>query len=223
MKLRPARRNDAIMAGLALAVIVLDQLTKFWVVQYFRVPGLRPPIPILGQVLELLYIQNTGVAFSLLEGQSVMFLFIAVAIVVIAVLYWRMRDTGSLVLKATFGLILGGAIGNLVDRFTRAYVVDFIHFQIPGRFDWPVFNVADSAISVGVVLLAFLLWRGTPRDASVPLQSAGPQAAAAERPGAPTALADASGGDVESSASGGSLTGQAPAAPRIRNPHARSR
>ncbi len=160
-----ARRNDLLMAGAAAVVIVLDQLTKHWITSYFASGGFsadnpRPPISILGQVLQIQYLENSGVAFSLLEGSTVLFVFILVAIGVIATLYWKTRNSASLLLKLTFGLILGGAAGNLIDRFSHHYVVDFIHFQIPHLFDWAVFNVADSAISVGVVLLAFLLWRG---------------------------------------------------------------
>lgn len=166
MNMPPARRNDAIMAAFGLVVILLDQLTKHWIVAYFGAPNARPPIPIVGHVLEIMYLQNTGVAFSLLQGQALLFIFISLAIVVISVLYWRMRDSGGLAIKVTFGLILGGAVGNIIDRFSHTYVVDFIHFQIPGVFDWPVFNVADSAVSVGVVILAYLLWRGFPQDDS---------------------------------------------------------
>lgn len=155
-----ARRSDLILAGTAVLVIVLDQLTKHWITQYFTTGTPKAPIQILGSVLQIQYLENTGVAFSLLEGSAVLFLFIALAVGVIALLYWRMRDSASLLLKLTFGLILGGAAGNLVDRFSHQYVVDFIHFQIPHLFDWPIFNVADSAVSVGVVLLAFVLWRG---------------------------------------------------------------
>ena len=154
-----ARRNDLIMVSVGAFVVLLDQLTKHWIVQYFGTGAPKGPVPILGHVLELLYTPNTGVAFSLLEGADVKFLFIALAIGVICVLYWRARDTGSLLLKVTFAMILGGAAGNLLDRFTRHYVVDFIHFQIPRIFDFAVFNVADSAISIGVVVLAYLLWR----------------------------------------------------------------
>jgi signal peptidase II len=160
VKLSPARRNDLAMVALGIVVLIVDQLTKSWIVAYFKVPGFKPPIPILGAVLQLDYTQNTGVAFSLLEGQSILFLFIAIAIIVIGYLYWRLRDTGSLLIKLTFGLILGGAIGNLYDRLRQGFVVDFIHFQIPGHFDYPVFNMADSAVCIGVVALAFLLWRG---------------------------------------------------------------
>lgn len=184
-----ARRNDLVMAGVAVLVIVLDQLTKHWVTQYFTTGGFsttypKPPIAILGKVLQVQYLENSGVAFSLLEGSTVLFIFIAVAVGVIATLYWRTRDSGSLLLKLTFGLILGGAAGNLIDRFSHQYVVDFIHFQVPRVFDFAVFNVADSAISVGVVLLAFLLWRGEagPRHTPEPLTPpAGAEAPASQQ------------------------------------------
>lgn len=154
-----ARRRDLAMVGLGLLVILLDQLTKHWIVSYFSTKPEGYNVPILGPVLTLEYVQNTGVAFSLLQGQVVMFFFIAIAIAVVGYLYWKARETGSLLLKLSFGLVLGGAIGNLIDRFSHTYVVDFIHFQIPGIFDFAVFNVADSAITVGVVLLAYLIWR----------------------------------------------------------------
>jgi signal peptidase II len=153
-----ARRKDLAMVAIALLVITVDQLTKRWIVEYFT-SALRPPVPVLGNLLELQYVQNTGVAFSMLEGQTLKFAFIGIAIAVIAYLYWRMREEGSLLLKVSFGLVLGGAIGNLIDRFTRQYVVDFIHFQIPGIFNFAVFNIADSGITIGVLLLAYLLWR----------------------------------------------------------------
>jgi signal peptidase II len=156
-----ARKRDLIMVLAGLFVIVLDQLTKKWIVQYFVVPNGRDPIPLLGPFLELAYVQNSGVAFSLLSSDSIKFLFIAIAIAVIGYLYWRNRENGSLLLKFSFGLVVGGAIGNLIDRFRLGYVVDFIHFHIPNVFEFAVFNVADSAISVGVVLLAFLLWQGS--------------------------------------------------------------
>lgn len=154
-----ARQRDLGMVGLGLLVIVLDQLTKHWIVSFFSDKPDRYTVPIVGQILTLDKVENKGVAFSLLQGQTVMFVFIALAIGVIGYLYWRMRETGSWPLKLSFGLVLGGAIGNLIDRFSHSYVVDFIHFQIPGVFDFAVFNVADSAISVGVVLLAFLIWQ----------------------------------------------------------------
>lgn len=167
----PARRNDLVMVGVGALLFALDQLTKGWIVSYFG-PGPysdKPPISVLGNVLLLESLTNKGVAFSLFFGSNLVFLFIALALGVIGFLYWRARDTAGLALKVAFGLILGGAVGNVLDRLTRGYVVDFIHFQLPAiRFDWPVFNVADSGICVGVVLLAFLLWRSEPPPAAAP-------------------------------------------------------
>jgi signal peptidase II len=156
------------MVGVGLLVVIVDQLTKQWILEYFLSGRSRPAIPILGPFLELRFIENTGVAFSLLEGQTIKFLLIALAIAAIAYLYWRTRETGSLLLKMSFGLVLGGAMGNLIDRFARGFVVDFIHFQIPQiGFSFAIFNIADSAISIGVVLLAYLLWSSNAQESDV--------------------------------------------------------
>lgn len=172
----PARRNDLIMGSLFVLVIILDQLTKRWITSYFTT-GAPAPIALVGTILQLEYDSNKGVAFSLLWGSTLLFVFIALALVVIGVIYWRTRDTSSLALKVSFGLILGGAAGNLIDRVVKGYVTDFIHFQLPAiHFDFAVFNVADSAICVGVALLAFLLWRGDAEaqnaSAAAPLEPA---------------------------------------------------
>jgi signal peptidase II len=144
------------MVATGVLLIVLDQLVKHWITQNFTPQGRS--IPLVGDYLELIYVQNRGVAFSLLEGRESLYVLIAVAIGVVVWLYWRSRDNGSLLLKMTFGLIIGGAVGNLIDRVRLGYVVDFIHFQIPAiGFNFAVFNVADSGISVGVVLLIILL------------------------------------------------------------------
>ena len=161
-----SRRRDAIMLGIGALLIVLDQLTKHWIVRFFVDPEpytKHPPVPLLGSVLELTYVQNRGVAFSLLQGNSMQFFFIAIALVAIGTLYWRSRETGSPQLKASFGLVIGGALGNLFDRLGQGYVVDFVHFHL-GGFDFPVFNVADMGITCGVALLAYLLWSGVPSD-----------------------------------------------------------
>lgn len=168
---RSGRLADVVVICTAVVVIVLDQLTKHLITQYFDSGTSHQPIRLVGSVLQLQYVENTGVAFSLFEGQGILFILIGIALVAIAALYWRMRATASRFLALTFGLVLGGAAGNLVDRFSHAYVVDFIHFQIPGVFDWPVFNVADSAISVGVVLLAFMLWTYGGKDTHTVEQS----------------------------------------------------
>ena len=187
--LRLARIRDLAMVAVILLVVILDQLSKHWIVSFFQIPGLHAPVPIFGQVLTLDYTQNTGVAFSMLQGQNIKFLLIGLAILVIGYLYWRFRNDGSLLLKICFGLVLGGAVGNLLDRFVNGFVVDFIHFQVPGVFDFPVFNLADSAICVGVVLIAFLLfrdaWSEHPAEAPASATPAKSDAADASKP-APT-------------------------------------
>lgn len=156
-----SRYHDLGALLVGLAVIIVDQLTKFWIVQYFGAEGARAAIPIVGNILTLYYVQNTGVAFSMFAGQNIKFVLIALALGLICYLYWRFRHTATFWLRLGFALVLGGAIGNLLDRFTRSYVVDFVHFQIPGVFNFAVFNVADSAITIGVVVIAFCLYRMT--------------------------------------------------------------
>lgn len=181
-----SRKRDVVLVAIGAVVIVLDQLVKRWIVDYFHCVGCTAPVPLVGQLLELNYVQNTGVAFSLFQGQSVQFLLIALAVGAIGYLYWRTRETATLLLKISFGLVLGGAVGNLIDRFARGFVVDFIHFHIPGVFEFAVFNVADAAISCGVALLAFLLWRGATTDPATPrddaLEAATPLANGENRP-----------------------------------------
>ncbi len=155
-----SRKRDIFTLVIGLAVVLVDQLTKAWIVQYFGYEGGKAPIPILGQILTLSYVENTGVAFSLFAGQNIKFALIFVALALVGYLYWRFRESPSLWLRLGFALIAGGAIGNLIDRFTRGdNVVDFIHFQIPNVFNFAVFNVADSAITVGVFMLAFALYQ----------------------------------------------------------------
>lgn len=151
--LRPRKR--AALAGIALTVLLLDVLTKVWVVA--ELEG-RRSIELLGGELFLRVSRNTGAAFSFAEGATLVFTTVAVVVVVVIVrISGRLRSTGW---ALSLGLLLGGAAGNLVDRLFRSpgvgrgAVVDFIAL---GWF--PSFNVADSGIVVGgllIVLLSFL-------------------------------------------------------------------
>jgi signal peptidase II len=176
-----ARRNDLIMVATGIVVIFLDQLVKQWITQYFHGQE-GPSISLLGNILQLIYDKNTGVAFSLLEGQASLYIFVALAVAVVVWLYWRLRDSTSVLTKVVFGLILGGAIGNLIDRLRLGYVVDFIYFQIPSiRFQFAVFNVADSSITIGVALLVAVLMISN-RPATDSVQQPGHGEAAATQP-----------------------------------------
>ena len=141
-------RCAAVLFASAGAVWALDRLTKVWVE---RTLAGRPPLGVIPGVLDLRFTTNSGGAFSL--GQSAPWLFVGATIgVSVAIVVTAFRHT-SVATSVALGLILGGALGNLTDRAIRGphlsgHVIDFIDFHV-----WPVFNVADSAIVVGAILL----------------------------------------------------------------------
>jgi len=157
-----ARVNDLFALLVVIIVIALDQLTKNLVVQHLSPPESQPPISIIGDYLSIYYIQNNGAAFSLFANNIVLALLIIAAIAIIFYLYFRMLNNGPLAFKLVFGLIIGGAAGNLIDRAIRGgYVVDFVWFRIPQiGYSFAIFNIADASISVGVFLLFVLLLVG---------------------------------------------------------------
>lgn len=159
---RRARLFDALALLVAIIVIVLDQVTKALVVANLSPPESKAPIPVLGNYLSLYYIQNSGAAFSLFANNAVLIIFIAVALCIIIYLYIRMLNSGPMGYKLIFGMIIGGAAGNLIDRALHAgYVVDFIFFQIPQiGYRFAIFNLADASISIGVILLLFFVLAG---------------------------------------------------------------
>jgi signal peptidase II len=163
---RPARRpRTGVLLALAAGVLLLDLVTKLVVVATIE-PG--EDIRVLGGALYLTHLRNTGAAFSFAEGFTVVFTLVALAVVVVIVrTARRLFSTGWAV---TLGLVLGGAVGNLIDRvfrepgFLRGGVVDFLSVFGPDGDVWPVFNVADSAIVCGGILGAFLALRGIDFD-----------------------------------------------------------
>ncbi len=162
--LKRARFYDALALFTAIVVIALDQWTKSLIVK--NVPLFsQVPFPFLGKYLVLEHIHNNGAAFSMFSrGGSSLFLtvLIVIAILVVGYLYVKTLNTGSLIYKLIFGLIIGGAFGNLIDRAIHSgYVVDFISFRIPEiNFYFAIFNIADACISLGVVFLFLFLLFG---------------------------------------------------------------
>lgn len=140
-------------ATLVALVVLCDQASKWWVVSHF---SLYESVAVLPGYFNLTYLTNTGAAFGFLAGQPalwrhVFFVTIAlVALCVILLLYLRLRRD-SFFYELSLALIAGGALGNLIDRVRLGSVVDFLDFYI-GRHHWPAFNVADSAITVGVTI-----------------------------------------------------------------------
>lgn len=145
--------------ALALGVVVLDQVTKAIVVG--TIP-LHQTIPVIRGFFDLTHVRNTGAAFGFLAsaGSARPLLVTLLALAVFAgVLAWSLTTPPEhRLLQAALALVMGGAVGNLVDRVRHQAVTDFLRFYVD-RWEWPSFNVADSAISVGVVLLAWDVWR----------------------------------------------------------------
>lgn len=162
MPIKRARLYDAIALLTVIVVIVLDQWTKTLVVNNLALNS-EVPLPLVGHFLVLEHITNNGSAFGMFQQSGLLLaILIAVAIAVVVYLYVRMLNSGPLAYKIVFGMIAGGALGNLLDRALRGgAVVDFISFRIPEiNFFFAIFNIADACISVGVVLLFALLLFG---------------------------------------------------------------
>jgi signal peptidase II len=145
--------SDFIPVGIAALVVIIDQLTKLWILSNFVLYEQQNIIP---GFFDLVYVTNTGAAFGFLAGSKSWLrqvFFVGVSIVALAVIvysYGHLKKQGRIFVYS-LGLIGGGAIGNLIDRLRFGSVVDFLDFYL-GSHHWPAFNVADSAITSGVGL-----------------------------------------------------------------------
>ena len=148
---REPMRRLAPWYTLALLVVLLDQLTKYWVSASFHYGEVR----VVSRFFNLVLTHNKGAAFSFLASAAgwQRGFFIAIALIAIAVISMLlMRRAGDRLFSLALALILGGAIGNVLDRIILGHVVDFLDLHLAG-WHWPAFNLADSAITVGAVLL----------------------------------------------------------------------
>lgn len=148
------RYGPAIIAAVTAVVVLLDQVTKHLTRTYLEPGG--ESIRLVGDLLRLTFTRNEGAAFGMLPGNVVLFIPVHVLVLLVIVGYvWRRRPERPW-LVISLGLVAGGAMGNLIDRVVFGWVTDFI--QIP--FDFPIFNVADSAVVVGVGMLVWWLLFG---------------------------------------------------------------
>ena len=132
----------------AILVLFLDQLSKHLAAKNLI---LNRSVPIIKGIFHLTLIHNRGAAFGILKNQAPLFIFISLfAIILIYFNLKKSRNKENIVFNISLALILGGALGNLIDRLFLGYVIDFLDFRI-----WPVFNVADSAITIGAILLGW--------------------------------------------------------------------
>ncbi len=149
--------------GFALLVVVLDQLTKAWVLSSLNMLdaggamldrelwGYRS-IAVMGDIFKITFVANDGVSFGLFGGGAGRWVLSVFSIGVAGLLGWWALKADRRLLITAIGLVIGGAVGNVIDRIRFGFVVDFLDFSGTGVFPW-VFNIADSAITVGVVLL----------------------------------------------------------------------
>jgi signal peptidase II len=147
------------LPAVAFFVVLVDQITKHLVVTGLDLGQSRDLLPWLAPIFRLTYVANTGVAFGLLPGLSRLFSAVpAVAALAILIYGWNL-PSDQFLMRIVLGLPLGGAIGNLIDRIRQGFVVDFIDLSFWPLHEWPIFNLADSSIIAGVVLLVLLmLW-----------------------------------------------------------------
>lgn len=134
---------------IALLVIAFDQLTKWMIVKKMEY---GESIEIIENLLYITSHRNRGAAWGILQGQMWFFYIITIAVIIGVVYYIKKMAKTSRLLGVSLGLMLGGAIGNFIDRIVRQEVVDFVHTYI-FSYSFPVFNIADAALSIGVVLL----------------------------------------------------------------------
>ena len=162
------KRNTYLLTLPALAVVLLDQLSKYIVL---RSIALHESIPVVSGLFSLVHTRNRGMAFGLMNrpGSDFSFYFLEAATfeAVILLLFWftKLKDEER---RLIFGisLILGGAIGNLIDRLRLREVIDFLDFHI-GTYHWPAFNLADSAITLGTFWVAINLLFYSPKSSKV--------------------------------------------------------
>jgi signal peptidase II len=131
---------------IALVVVLVDQYTKALAAQRLK----QDSIPVIRDVFHLTYVKNTGAAFGILKDSNTLFIIMTSIILIGLVVALIALRPQSLLLKISTGLVVGGALGNLIDRICLGFVIDFFDFRI---INYPVFNIADSCVVVGAILI----------------------------------------------------------------------
>jgi len=152
-----ARISRWVIPLVAVIVVALDQLTKAWVLRVLPENTAWAPIPALARFFTITHVTNTGAAFGIFKDRSFLFVLIAIVVSIAIIAYSRYLPHGRFWVRFSLGLQLGGAVGNLIDRVRFGHVTDFINVGIDD-LRWPTFNIADSAIVVGVILLALIVF-----------------------------------------------------------------
>lgn len=142
-----------LFSGLVLVLIALDQLSKLWIVNNIPLGEVKPFLP---GIFSLTYLQNRGAAFSILQDQQWFFALVTCIVIGVAIYYAHKMIHGSLWFLTGLLLIIAGGLGNFIDRMRLGYVVDMVHLDF---MDFAIFNVADSYLIIGVIVLMIALWK----------------------------------------------------------------
>lgn len=156
------RRGAVVTATVCAIVLALDQVTKAFVRAELSPPGTS--VPVLGDVIRFTYVRNLGASFGMMPGYRPLFVAVSIGVLIAIAAFIVRRGPRRPWVLVALGLVAGGALGNLIDRIALGWVTDFV--QIP--FDFPVFNVADSAVVVGVSMLVWWLLFGPAPEQPVP-------------------------------------------------------
>lgn len=132
---------------IAVAIIISDQIVKYAAMKWLKPIG---SVPVIEGVFHFTYVENQGAAFGILQNQRWVFIIIGIVMCILMIWYFAKHPQEPLIMKISGAMLLGGAIGNLIDRVRFGYVVDMLHFKL---IDFPVFNIADSGVTVGTTLM----------------------------------------------------------------------
>lgn len=136
---------------LAAIILILDQVSKFIICRIILPGG---SFPVIENIFHLTHVQNQGAAFGLFPNQTLFFISITLLTVLLILFFHQRISKKGSSFSCALGLILGGALGNLIDRIRLKAVIDFLDFSLKGHH-WPSFNIADSAITIGAIILLF--------------------------------------------------------------------
>ncbi|SCG83521.1 signal peptidase II [Proteiniborus sp. DW1] len=141
-------------AIISLVVVLLDQVTKFYAITSLK--G-NAPIVIIENFLQFNYVENFGAAFGILQNKKIFFIVMTTVVVIGIIIYIKTNTNLTTIMKIALSMVIGGAIGNLIDRIRLGYVVDFIDVNFWGLYDFPVFNIADSSIVIATIFICYLV------------------------------------------------------------------
>lgn len=140
---------------LSVFIIVLDQLSKFAAIKFLKTSA---PYIIIPNFFQFNYVENYGAAFGILQNKKIFFIIITLAVIVgISVFLVKNYYNINVFMRIGLSMLLGGAIGNFIDRVRWSYVVDFISFRLINRYEFPVFNVADIFVVIGTIIILVLI------------------------------------------------------------------